>query len=210
MFFHDLASNSTLQEDIRSEEPNWSSLENEDIHLCKKIALGHERIDCPDPTINCPESGTRECSLPNNDQSPNPCEAIFDSSHTPTDNSEQQDKYSPSHSTSPRAWIGWFTMAMKNSGFKQSNSDHTMLLKHEISQLYDYLATVFKMKDLGGLKYFMGIEVARSQQGIFLSQRKYVLDLLTNIGLLDCKLADTPIVQNNHLGEYPDQFLTNK
>ena len=66
------------------------------------------------------------------------------------------------------------------------------------------------MKDLGGLKYFLEIEVARSQQGIFLCQRKYVLDLLTDTGMLDCKPADTPIVQNHHLGEYPDQVLTNK
>ncbi|CAL9001789.1 unnamed protein product [Prunus brigantina] len=82
--------------------------------------------------------------------------------------------------------------------------------KQEISQLQDYLATEFEMKDLGGLKYFLGIEVARSQQGIFLSQRKYVLDLLTDTGMLDCKPADTPIVQNHHLGEYPDQVPTNK
>ncbi|CAL2239263.1 unnamed protein product [Prunus armeniaca] len=63
---------------------------------------------------------------------------------------------------SPRAWFGRFTMAMKNNGFKQCNSDHTLFLKHrkgkEISQLQDYLATEFEMKDLGGLKYFLGIE----------------------------------------------------
>ncbi|BBN67983.1 hypothetical protein Prudu_242S000300 [Prunus dulcis] len=80
----------------------------------------------------------------------------------------------------------------------------------ETSKREDYLATEFEMKDLGGLKYFLGIEVARSQQGIFLSQRKYVLDLLTDTGMLDCKPADTPIVQNHHLGEYPDQVPTNK
>ncbi|CAL8157661.1 unnamed protein product [Prunus armeniaca] len=105
-------------------------------------------------------------------------------------------------------------MAMKNNGFEQCNSDHTLFLKHrkgkEISQLQDYLATEFEMKDLGGLQYFLGIEVARSQQGIFLSQRKYVLDLLTDTGMLDCKPADTAIVQNHHLGEYPDQVPTNK
>ncbi|CAL8152650.1 unnamed protein product [Prunus armeniaca] len=66
------------------------------------------------------------------------------------------------------------------------------------------------MKDLGGLKYVLGIEVARSQQGIFLSQRKYVLDLLTDIGLLACKPTNTPIVHNHHLGEYSDQVSTNK
>ena len=34
--------------------------------------------------------------------------------------------------------------------------------KEEISKLEDYLATEFNMKDLGGLKYFLGIEVAQS------------------------------------------------
>ena len=124
-------------------------------------------------------------------------------------------------------------MAMKNNGFRQSNSDHTLLLKHhkgkvialiiyvddmiisgndkhEIYQLQDYSAPEFEMKNLGGLKYFLGIEVARSQQGIFLSQIKYVLDLLTYTRMLDCKHVNTPIVQNYHLGEYPDQVPTNK
>ncbi|CAL2227458.1 unnamed protein product [Prunus armeniaca] len=134
---------------------------------------------------------------------------------------------------SPRAWFGRFTMAMKNNGFRQSNSYHTLFLKHkkgkvtaliiyvnnmlisgndkhEISQLQNYLATEFELKNLRGLKYFLGIEVARSQRGIFLSKRKYVLDLLTDTGMLDCKLVDTPIVQNHHLGEYLYQVPTNK
>ncbi len=80
----------------------------------------------------------------------------------------------------------------------------------EISSLQEQLATEFEMKNLGGLKYFLGIEVARSKQGICLSQRKYILDLLSEVGLLECKPADTPIVQNHKLGEYPDQVPTNK
>lgn len=134
---------------------------------------------------------------------------------------------------SPRAWFGRFSVAMRKFGFNQSNSDHTLFLKHregkisaliiyvddmiitgddveEISRLQKYLATEFEMKNLGGLKYFLGIEVTRSEHGIFLSQRKYVLDLLTEIGMLDCKPAYTPIVQNHRLGKYPDQTPTNK
>jgi hypothetical protein len=58
--------------------------------------------------------------------------------------------------------------------------------------------------------FFFGIEVARSKQGIFLSQRKYVFDLLSETGMLDCKPADTPVVQNHGLREFPDQAPTNK
>ncbi|KAM1758638.1 hypothetical protein ACFX11_007747 [Malus domestica] len=66
------------------------------------------------------------------------------------------------------------------------------------------------MKDLGALKYFLGIEVARSQQGIFLSQWKYVLDILIETRMLASKPADTQIELNHKLGEYPDQIPTNK
>ncbi|CAL9029011.1 unnamed protein product, partial [Prunus brigantina] len=122
---------------------------------------------------------------------------------------------------------------MKKYGYRQSNADHTLFLKRrkgkvtvliiyvddmiitgddteEIDKLKHYLSTEFEMKDLGGLKYFLGIEVARSQQGIFLSQRKYVLDLLNETGMLGCKPADTPIVQNHNLEILPDQVPTNK
>ena len=66
------------------------------------------------------------------------------------------------------------------------------------------------MKDLGQLKYFLGIEVARSKQGISLSQRKYVLDLLAETGMLDCKPVETPIEMNHNLAIYPDQVPTDK
>ncbi|XP_070672530.1 uncharacterized mitochondrial protein AtMg00810-like [Malus domestica] len=66
------------------------------------------------------------------------------------------------------------------------------------------------MNDLGGLKYFLGIKVARSKQGIFLSQRKYVLNLLAETEMLDCKSADSPIVQNHHLAMHLNQVPTNK
>ena len=66
------------------------------------------------------------------------------------------------------------------------------------------------MKNLGGLKFVLGIEVARSSKGIFLSQRKYILDLLDKTGMLDYKLVDTPIVQNHKLGEHPNQIPTIK
>ncbi|XP_022850776.1 uncharacterized protein LOC111372627 [Olea europaea var. sylvestris] len=82
--------------------------------------------------------------------------------------------------------------------------------KEGISRIQKQLASEFKIKNLGGLKYFLGIEVVRSRQGICLSQRKYVLDLLAEVGMLECKLADTPITQNLKLSECSDQVPMNK
>nr|XP_043625457.1 uncharacterized mitochondrial protein AtMg00810-like [Erigeron canadensis] len=48
------------------------------------------------------------------------------------------------------------------------------------------------IKDLGELKYFLGIEILRTDTNICLSQRKYVLELLSEYGLLACKPFKTP------------------
>ncbi|KAK6131471.1 hypothetical protein DH2020_034779 [Rehmannia glutinosa] len=125
---------------------------------------------------------------------------------------------------SPRAWFDRFSKAMITFGYKQSNADHTMFIKYlngkitilivyvddivvtgnnqeEMSRLKKHLATEFEIKDLGRLRYFLGIEVARSEKGIFISQRKYVLDLLKETGMLGCKPANTPIEANHGLKE---------
>ncbi|XP_068331614.1 uncharacterized mitochondrial protein AtMg00810-like [Pyrus communis] len=72
------------------------------------------------------------------------------------------------------------------------------------------LAAEFEMKNPEDLKYFLAVEVARSSRGIFLSQRKYVLDLLKETGMLGCKPVDTPIVEKHYLGIYPDQKPVDK
>ena len=117
---------------------------------------------------------------------------------------------------SPRAWFGRFTKSMRSFSYHQSNSNHTLFLKKqhgkitalivyvddmvvigndpdERKALQSYLSSEFEMKDLGHLKYFLGIEVSQSDKGIFLSQIKYALDLLHETGMSGCQPADTPI-----------------
>ena len=76
-----------------------------------------------------------------------------------------------------------------------------------IMQLKKSLSNEFKIKDLDPLKYFLGIEVARSKHGIFISLRKYVLDLLQEAGMMICKSNDTPIDPNVKLDEDPNGTL---
>ncbi|XP_070043056.1 uncharacterized mitochondrial protein AtMg00810-like [Nicotiana tomentosiformis] len=54
----------------------------------------------------------------------------------------------------------------------------------------------FKVKDLGDLKYFLGIEVLRSKSGILLNQRKYCLQLIFDLGLGGAKTVSIPIDLN--------------
>ena len=63
--------------------------------------------------------------------------------------------------------------------------------KDGIQKLKQRLFSHFQTKDLGKLKYFLGIEVAQSNSRVVISQKKYTLDILVDIGMLDCKLVDT-------------------
>jgi hypothetical protein len=123
---------------------------------------------------------------------------------------------------SPRAWFDRFRRSIIQMKYKQSNADHTLFYKcdgdklavlivyvddiiitgnyeEEIKKLKKHLAQEFEVKDLGLLHYFLGIEVSQSTKGIHLSQRKYVLDLLSETGMSGCRPASTPIESNYHI-----------
>ena len=62
-----------------------------------------------------------------------------------------------------------------------------------VNAFKQFLDKKFKLKDLGTLKYFLCLEVARTTKGLSLCQRKYTLELLFDIGLLASKPANIPM-----------------
>ena len=66
----------------------------------------------------------------------------------------------------------------------------------EIEHVKGLLKQKFEMKDLEDMCYFLGIEVIRTPEGIWLSQRQYVLDMLSKYGMASCKPISVPLDQN--------------
>ncbi|GJU41593.1 ribonuclease H-like domain-containing protein [Tanacetum coccineum] len=115
-----------------------------------------------------------------------------------------------------RQWNAKLTSTLIENGFSQSKSDYSLYTKFdkgvflallvyvddiiitgnsvsEIEKFKVFLKSKFMIKDLGKLKYFLRIEVIDTDKGICLNQRKYVLDLLSEYGMLACKPANTPL-----------------
>ncbi|RVW79030.1 Retrovirus-related Pol polyprotein from transposon TNT 1-94 [Vitis vinifera] len=121
---------------------------------------------------------------------------------------------------SPRAWFGRFSSVVQEFGMLRSTVDHSVFYHHNslgqciylvvyvddvvitgndqdgIQKLKQHLFTHFQTKDLGKLKYFLRIEIVQSNSSVVISQRKYVLDILEETGMLDCKPIDTPMDPN--------------
>ncbi|KAK6137941.1 hypothetical protein DH2020_028329 [Rehmannia glutinosa] len=115
-----------------------------------------------------------------------------------------------------RQWNSKFTVVLLQFGFLQSKSDYSLFTKGSGSSFVVILLYVddiivvgpssrynlsklrfsrieFKMKDLGHLKFFLGLEIVRSSKGIFLTQRHYTLQLLDDTSLLVAKPAPHPM-----------------
>ncbi|KAL9259759.1 Retrovirus-related Pol polyprotein from transposon RE1-like protein [Drosera capensis] len=122
----------------------------------------------------------------------------------------------------PRSWFHRFSSFLLRSGFTQAKSDSSMFVYRRHSQviillLYvddivvtdsshtllssfiSVLSSEFAMKDLGDIHYFLGIQVTRTSTGLFLSQEKYILDLLRRFGLHTLKSTCSPLASRTSL-----------
>ena len=119
-----------------------------------------------------------------------------------------------------RQWFTRLSSFLLSQGFRQSSADHSLFLysnnDNDITAILVYVDDIiltgnnlktithitklldqtFSIKDLGILKFFLGLEVARSSHGIQGScscQRKYVLDILSDSGMLGSRPTSTPM-----------------
>uniref|UniRef100_A0A2N9H7L1 Integrase catalytic domain-containing protein n=1 Tax=Fagus sylvatica TaxID=28930 RepID=A0A2N9H7L1_FAGSY len=122
----------------------------------------------------------------------------------------------------PRAWFESFTTQLLHLGFTASTADSSLFIyKHEkviaylllyvddivltsntpsyLDKLITQLSAVFDLKDLGSLHYFLGLQVTRSSNGLYLNQAKYAHDLLKKHNMLDSKPAKSPSCPNTRL-----------
>ncbi|GJT32832.1 putative ribonuclease H-like domain-containing protein [Tanacetum coccineum] len=124
----------------------------------------------------------------------------------------------------PRAWYGTLSKYLLDNGFQRGTIDQTLFIrKHKgeflLVQVYvddiifgssnprlcrEFEALMhekFKMSVMGELNFFLGLQVLQKKDGIFLSQDKYVVDILKKFGYTDIRSANTPIDRENHWGK---------
>ena len=78
---------------------------------------------------------------------------------------------------------------------------------HAVEEFKVFLDQEFKLKDLGNLKFSLGLEVAKLEQDISLYQRKYALEILKYAGITRCKPIKVPMEQNLKLSKFYGELL---
>lgn len=125
----------------------------------------------------------------------------------------------------PRQWFAKLSCALKSHQFIQSKSDYSLFTKKSgdsitvilvyvddlilagndseaINSAKAFLHKSFHMKDMGSLRYFLGIEVDQCKEGIFISQRKYIQDILKEYKMVNCRPLKLPM--DSHVKMTPE------
>lgn len=115
-----------------------------------------------------------------------------------------------------RQWFAKLASFLLDAGYKQSMLDHSLFTLSSgssytaiviyvddiivsgndfsvIQSLKNMLNNKFSIKDLGPIKYYLGLEVQRNNIGLHLSQHKFIMDLLHSVNMQDCKPLSVPI-----------------
>ena len=116
---------------------------------------------------------------------------------------------------SPQVWYEKLTEHLLKLNFKHYNLDDATLFVKKVGRYIvflmvyvdgllmigntKYLKKCFEMTDLGHLHYYLGIEVTQHPKYIFISQKRYVGELLNRFCMTECNPLSTPMEQNLQL-----------
>ncbi|GKA43208.1 putative ribonuclease H-like domain-containing protein [Tanacetum coccineum] len=91
----------------------------------------------------------------------------------------------------PRAWYATLSILLEKHGYKRGTIDNTLFIKRDKKDIM--LVQVFQMSSMGELTFFLGLQVKQNKEGIFISQDKYVAEILKKFDLVSVKTAITPM-----------------
>jgi uncharacterized membrane protein YciS (DUF1049 family) len=127
----------------------------------------------------------------------------------------------------PRAWYHRLDTYLKKKGFKRGKADNNLYIKTEDNDLLIILVYVydiifgcnkdshvqwfssameseFEMSTIGELSFFLGLQITQRPEGMFISQEKYLREMLKRFQMEDSKPVGTPMVTGCKLSKYDD------
>ncbi|GJV35376.1 putative ribonuclease H-like domain-containing protein [Tanacetum coccineum] len=93
----------------------------------------------------------------------------------------------------PRAWCETLSTYLLENGFRRGTMDKTLFIKKDKGDI------IFQVSSMRELTFFLGLQVKQKDEGIFISQDKYVADILKKFDFATVKTASTPMETNKAL-----------
>ncbi|GJV64139.1 putative ribonuclease H-like domain-containing protein [Tanacetum coccineum] len=98
----------------------------------------------------------------------------------------------------PRAWYETLANYLLGNGFKKGKIDQTLFIKKQKRDIL-LIQGKFQMSSMGELTFFLGLQVQQMEDGIFISQYKYVIEILKKFNYINVKSASTLFDLEKHL-----------